>query len=442
MRTSKHFIYSFIFALLIAACSSTSSGENQPGGAFSESIEIAGRFPQDHRCSQGFDLGWIDYDAAAETPVLESDLKEGVLGQEGARALIGDIFSVEDTYCGGEVSAEFQSRLDRIKQLAADGELGEARGFLDELLRQLQDQLGARQTIHIMASPARLGREDTRRIVREYLETAALAQEYGFEDLADEAILAAGETFTEWANEVIEGLTDIREALTIAAEAQLLGLDGLGDEALAKVRALASQKLQEALNGFNPCEASRDATNKLLGHAALVQAVGRHIDNVKPAISKLQAARANLAAKAKGDKSPDCTGDAFNFVETFSDGLAVISGEAFSCDGTKWRIDIEISGAPAGVDLSSTGTLDFEVVDGSSGSLTIPTSGTATFGGNAAAFQDPLGFRLTVREDGSVFVEIGSTGAGTVSTPGGVIPFVSFPGGGFSDVLEPANCTD
>lgn len=442
MKIPIQIIFSIIFAILITACSSSSGSETRPGEANIEDISIASRFSNEHRCSRDFDLSWVDYDAAAETPLLEPDLDEGVLGVAGAQALIQNIFSPEDTFCGGDLSADIQARLDVIDQLVADGELGEARGLLDELLRQLQVQLGLQQTIHVMASPARLSKEDTRRIVREYLEVAASAQEYGFDDLANESIEAAKDTFSEWANNVIDGLTDISEALTIAAVAQLLGLDGLGDDALEKVRELADKKLKEALNSFDPCDATREQTNNLLSHAALAMAVGGNRANVNSAINQFESARSSLSAKAKGEKSPDCTGDAFNFVETFSDGLVTISGEAFTCDGTNWRIDIEISCAPVGVDLTSTGSLEFTVNDGTSGALVIPTVGTATFGGNVASFQDPLGFKLTVRDDNSVFVEIGSTGAGTVNTPGGVIIFVSFPGGGFSDVLESANCTE
>ena len=220
----------------------------------------------------------------------------------------------------------------------------------------------------------------------------------------------------------------------------MLGLEDLGDEAIDKVRELVDKKLEEALSAFDPCDTTEAKIKELLKHTALAMAIGSEDADVETAMSNFETARKNLSAKAKGEILEECSGDSFNFVETFG-SYSTMSGEAFTCDGTNWHIDIEISGGTEDDSFSSTGSLDFTVVDGTSGPQVIPTTGTATVRGRNLSIQDPLSFKLTLRADGSVFVEIRSTGAGTIQTPEGAIIFVSFISGGFTDVLEPANCT-
>lgn len=442
MKLTRRIAFSFLLAFFIAACSS-GSNEDQPENLADGSIVFASTtYGDDHLCSRGFDLGWIDYAAAAQAPVLEPDLSASVLGETGATALILDIFSPEETFCGGEPSADIQAQLDKIDQLGDDAE---ARRLLEEMLRQFQEQSGLQPIMHVLASPiSQLGREDTRRIVRDFLVTAALAQKHGLDDLANEALDSALNTFSEWAETALESTTDIREALIITAEAQLLGLQDLGEDAIEKVKELVDKKLEATLNGFDPCDTTEAKIKELLSHTALAMAVGIQGGNVSTAMSNFETARENLSAKAKGEILAECSGDAFNFVETFSDGIWTISGEAFTCDGTNWHIDIEISGGLPRLVISTTGSLDFTVVDGTSGPQVIPTAGTAVHPEYTGKLIDPLAFELTVREDGSVFVVIGTTGAGTLTFPSplGILPFISFPGGGFTAYLEPANCTE
>lgn len=191
MKISRQIVYSFLFAILFVACSRPSAPA-QPENSIDENLTdenlidgsiffAEGSFSEEHLCSRGFDLGWMNIDLAAQTPTLEADLTVGVLGKIGAQALIGGIFSPADTFCGIGLSAETQMRLDEIDQLVADGKLDEARIKLDEMLRELQGQTGFRQQSHmlasVLASPSRLGKEDTRRIVRDFLENSSPCSE-------------------------------------------------------------------------------------------------------------------------------------------------------------------------------------------------------------------------------------------------------------------------
>lgn len=352
MKTRQFSRWIFFFALLLAACQSGSSespvdaddnkiGSDDPAepAALTEDLFLVaavGDFSNEHLCSRGFDLGFADLDAAAQTPTMNADFSEGRLGLAGAESLMGEFFDPQDTFCGADLEPETQAALAEIDQLIEDGDLAEARQQLEDLLEDLQAETGA--VIRVRASlPRQLNKEQTYRFVKTFLSSAARFQVLGMDDYANEAISEAQETFSKYAEAVLETSTDIKELLTIAAQYQLLGeMEGLDQEAIEKASEFADQKVQNLLSSFNPCEASRDQITEILKALALSQVLGGDSSLTFEVQDAFETARRNKQAEAEGESIPECEGAWIVELHAANGGLE-IDLIVRSCDGVKWE---------------------------------------------------------------------------------------------------------
>lgn len=110
----------------------------------------------------------------------------------------------------------------------------------------------------------------------------------------------------------------------------------------------------------------------------------------------------------------------FEWTHTHGGGM-VTSGSAYTCDGQAWHIDFAMAWIDVDFSADTTGALDFEVVDGTTGTLELPTQGTIVVPDSGdLVVEDPLDFSLTLHDDGqSAALYLASTGAGIMYPHGG-----------------------
>jgi hypothetical protein len=416
-------------------CDDTDADVN-PGAA-----EMCDDGPEIHLCNQGFSFGFLHLDAAASAPTLDTDLELVLLGASGVQNLLDNLVPYKNTFCGVALSDDAAKALEEFIVLLEAGDTEATADVLENMLNDLQQNvLKLNHTIVLSRQASRLSKDQAYSYIQAFLSMAAEAQLLGLDDLADDAMDAAIETFSDWATDAIQNTTDLSQALEIAAGAQLLGLENLSDDALEKAGEIIQQRYTEAFNAFDPCDATEAEARDLLTLAALRQLLeGSEVDS---AVDKVKEWKDIKERQDKGEAVPECDARQIDIDVTFADGLVAVSGTAYTCDGTNWHIDISTFGVVSGVPIQSSGALDFIVVDGQSGKLILEVTGTATFDDNVQSFKDPLTFMLTIQEDGEAAqLSLSSTGQGTIQTPIGPIPFVSVPGGGTVEVeLIPHLC--
>ena len=401
-----------ITAFVLSACqpgannsidsdTSTASESDQPDNADDlVHIAAAGEYSGEHLCSQGFDLGFVDLNAAAQTPSLNPDFSAGTLGLAGAEALVASFFSPADTFCGAELSAETQEKLEQIDQLIEVGNVPEARQQLENLLRELQTKTRTTKSAHVLASLAlQLNKEQTYHFVKTFLSSAARFQVLGLEELAQEAIDEAQDTFSDWAEVVLESSTDIKELLGIAAQYQLLGgLESLDQDAIEKAAELAEKKVLDLLSRFNPCEAKEIQIIEILQALAISQALGGGDQaSTEMVLQSFEIARRNNKAKAEGESIPECEGAwVVELVGSYS-GFEV-DFSVRSCDGVNWEGEHTHKGSMLGgvaiIDLAAM--FNFAIPD--AGASTTISSGVVTY--------DATGTWIVTTEDDSAVATI------------------------------------
>lgn len=436
----------FLFsALALASCQTGFSPGNQETNQ-STAPEYSAAHSAPDVCIGELTINALNPNAAAEMPTLSDDLELGTLGIQGTEDLLGQYLSIENTFCSSELSDKILERLTEIERLVNEGKETEAQDLLNNLLEEVIEELNSiSSSSSSHAKTARLylaiDKENAHRLVREFLNIAAQAQLLGMDDLAEDALNQASETFNDWASEAIKNTTDLSEALEIAAQAQLLGLEnGLDDIALDKAREIVQQMLTKAMKGFSVCDSPLEQARDILSKAALAQLLGVEGGDPENAIDLVLEWKVIQEKKANNEPVPECSAQSFKLEESFAEGFMTVTGFGYTCDGENWQIEISGSGSPAGAPITFSGALDFPVIDGSSGSLLLPVTGTATFDEHQANFEDPLSFTLTILEDATAHISLSSTGQGTIETPIGSIPFVALPGDTVEVTLEPHQC--
>ena len=330
----------------------------------------SGEFADENLCSRGFNLDFVDLNAAAQTPTLNPDFSTGTLGLVGAETLVASFFTPEDTFCGAALPGETQEMLTQIDKLIEDGNVDEARQQLEDLLRDYPPQAGTNGSLGVLASVVRiLDKEQTYRFVKTFLISAARFQVLGMEDLANEALDEARDTFSEWAEAAIESTSDIKELLSIAAQYQLLGdMEGLDQDAIERAADLAEKKVLDLLRNFNPCEANQDQITEILQALAMSQALsGYDQGSTEIVLEALETVRKNNKAKAEGKSIPECEGAWVVELDGNYGGFEV-DFSVRSCDGIHWKGEHTHKGSMLGgasvIDLAAM--FDFTVPDAGS----------------------------------------------------------------------------
>lgn len=230
-------------------------------------------------CDQPQDLAIFDLQAASVMQVLIGENELGLLGEDGAADLAGELLSLDESFCELDVPAELLEVLDEIQILIDSGREIEADQMIDDLLMEIESGKFSAGVMYKTAAPSlQQGGAKTRRTVRAYLAVAGRAGYWGNNEKFEDAMDSARETYSKWAAEAIESAS-VEEALRIVAEAQLLGIEDLDQEALERARDLAELDLAGELDSFEPCSASIEDAGKLIDAAARAMLLGAETDS-------------------------------------------------------------------------------------------------------------------------------------------------------------------
>ena len=418
----KHISIIILLLILVQACNIGSS-------VSSSNIVLRTGDEETDACLAGISLDFLDLDSLSVSPVFGEDGDLNRLQGEGVALFVQDNFPVEQTHCGAALPPDVQNSLDQVQQLIVGGNSNAAIELLEELIETIiSGKLSTSSTPHL-ASPA-LGHDGgtTMVAVRVLLSVVRDAQASGDQAMENWAWNRAREIFEPYGWEEINMTDNWRVALGVVATAQSLGLSSLADAALEKARDLVDIEINRVVDGFNPCTSTESAVIEMFTWISNGQMIGaREAENrTDEALSLYDEWQDIQDRRAKGESIEECSGNAFELNETFSGGLAIVTGSAVTCDGNNWTIEITVDANVEGAVYKGSGSTNFTVQNGASGEVIIPTNGTAA----SFSFQDPITFGMTISEDGStVEIGIGSTGSGTLNTPIGPIPFVLLPGG-------------
>lgn len=418
MKTNRNLLYLCLVSLLIIQACAASS-------AITSSFQSS---DQQDICDNASVYDFLDLD---NTDVQLWDQEEGLytLNHQEKSDLLESYGSKSDTFCDREVSEETQILLEEVQALEDNGDSEKASQKLQEYIHKLEQGIGSKINTNKLAKINLYSKESTFKYIRDMLSIAGIAQLLGENDLYDEAMSNATDTFEDYGNETIEKVSDFKDALEIAAQAQILGLEELAELAMDKAMDLAEKLVDETFTNFDICSATEKDVNKLFRMVAL-----SNIFHLKDYRDKLDEAK-DLAKQWKeiqekrenGETVPECD---LNFIEIdadFGNPYMHVSGSIFTCDGSNWEIEISLDGTLDGSIFTGQGSLTFSLEDGKSIGNIIPVTGTAKFGEDVLEYQDPLSFKFYLLGDGKSQIMLSSTGQGTMKTPIGPITFAILP---------------
>lgn len=401
-------VLSALFLILLFGCSSEEEGN--PAGPDLYNFVVT------DECDNPPVLSF-NIQAATLIPIEGQDQSFTLLGESGAQAIVDDMTS-EELFCALDISDETALVFKAVEQLIIDGKNAEARNLLSSLLDAHK---------HAVES------SETRQKVRELLRAAGYDMKAGGD--GQSYMNQARSNFTSWATSNINNATSVKELLKIAAEAQLLGLDDLSESAMEKARDLVKKQLEEKLNSFDPCSASKEEAGDLLDQLAkeliLTGEEGSHYNEtlnkagqayIKNGINE------ELVKQTFGDdiEAPVCS-YAFEWSRTVSDGWTFM-GSGSSCDGINWKGSVTLSGNnTSGASVNSSGDFVFAIAEGTNtGFTTVPTTGALIIDGNSLSFSDPIPMQFVFLKDAlQAQIKMASDGSGRMSTPVGDIAFAS-----------------
>lgn len=422
-----------LIIVFLSACGSNSNnqtGDSQDAGSIGEITFDLGS-PEANECIASLSLDFLDLDA--------------IENQDSPTEFIQDTFPANQTYCAEEITQKTQDILNEFDSLMDAGSTDQALQLVGAYVNTLDGELlGSGELPHLAAPALSHDGGRTRRYMKQMFTIAARLQLEGFDDEAQDYIDKATDAFEKYGYEELALITDdFKAALAIAAEAQLLGLNALGDDAIDKAMEIVEKFLNEALDAFEPCSSTQadvDTVNlyfvygQLLGVEAASDRTYEFYDDKLPEWKKVQKKRKN------NEQVEGCDLNAIKIDQDIG-GFITYSGEAYSCDGTNWTIEVSISGNFEGIAITGEGeTTEFIVTDGK-GETTIPTNGSVTKDGKTAVFQVPLVFGITLSEDG----QTAEFGIGS-NTPNGIITvkdtsiIFALPGGFFTVPMTTHAC--
>ncbi|MCL1693973.1 MAG: hypothetical protein M3096_09830 [Actinomycetia bacterium] len=260
----------------------------------------------------------------------------GPLGTDGAAA-VGESLTDAQWLCGLDPTPEL---------IAALGEL-DVESISDVPIDEIIDIVTGAGTgdgtdLDVL-SPGEL-----QQLVRDLLNTAALAQELGNVATADGLIDAARDVFAGYAEIVKNAAHDPAELLSVVAGAQLLGLDELADEVLARVEEILEGKLADAGELFTPCTTDPAVVRIYFEALARVQVLVQDPTLTGEAAAWIDVQERRLL----GEEVPECEGAVFSEAIPLEGWDGTLEVHLTTCGYKQWAGRITASGT-----LESDGAL-------------------------------------------------------------------------------------
>lgn len=386
--------------------------------------------PEANSCLSGLSLDYLD--------------QSNVESHDHPQQFIQETYPVDETYCANPVLEATTAALESFDQLLAEKKAAEALALIAEYVEQLTAEYLAAGSAGHLAAPASVhdgGR--TRVYMRQMFTIAERLYKQGYNDEADEYVQKATDAYEKYGYEELALIEDdFKAALAIAAEAMLLGLTELGDDALDKAREIVEEKLNKALDAFQPCtstESDVDYVDEMFIWGQLLGAESANERTYEFYDGKLPEWKTVQEKRSRGESIEGCDLNAV-LIENSIAGVFDYRGEAYTCDGENWSVEVVVSANIDSAVLFVEGAGEFTLVDGS-GSSEIPTQGTITDGDDSASLAVPLSFSFTLSEDKqSAEIGIGSQSPDGLLIAGDFTSVFALPGGFFTVPLTVREC--
>lgn len=445
----KKFTYLITLLLLLLSACGSGGNDPQPNQGQDQNDQTTSQKDPAPPVEIIFDLGSPEANECIAPLSLDFLNLENISNNDDPAGLIEDTFPADETYCAEEITQETQDTLNEFDRLIDEGSTDQALQLIADYVNKLEAELLSMGATPHLASinPIHDGGR-TRIYMKQMFTIATRLQQKGLDDEAQEYIQKAIDAFEKYGYEELGLIEDnFRAALAIAGEAQLLGLFDLGDTAIEKASEIVERLLNEALDAFTPCDSNKAEVENIKTLLAYGQALG--VPNAEflgdefyfdqlPEWEEVQEKR------KKGEQVEGCDLNAIKINQDIG-GLYVYSGEAYSCDGTNWTVDVTISGNIEGLIITGEGeTTQFTVTDGK-GETIIPTNGSITGDGKTGTFEAPLIFGITLSEDGQT-AEFGigsNTPNGSMTITDGkrtITTIFALPGGFFTVPMTTHAC--